>query len=199
MTRRSRRSWRADLMNAACTVDVKNLSDLGYVSTQEVICLLRELQGGYRPDLVIFYDGVNDTTSAVLSGEAGLTTNEVNRRREFNLLQSPGRLVSALGSKTPRRLGLLSSRASPSTSGSAGPLLDQARRFRMKRCAGWQARSPIAISPTSRSVETLARGYGFRPFFFWQPTIFAKAKLTAVEQEEAQEVRMDRTCLPRRL
>ena len=49
--------------------------------------------------MVIFYDGVNDTTSAVLSGEAGLTTNEINRRREFNLLQSPGRLASALGGK----------------------------------------------------------------------------------------------------
>ena len=28
---------------------------------------MRELQEGYRPDLVIFYDGVNDTTSALLA------------------------------------------------------------------------------------------------------------------------------------
>ena len=57
---------------------------------------MRELQQGYRPDLVLFYDGVNDTTSALLEGEATVTTNEINRVREFNLLQSPARLASAL-------------------------------------------------------------------------------------------------------
>ena len=36
-------------------------------------------------------------------------------------------------------------------------------------------------------VQTLARGYGFRPLFFWQPTVFNKAELTAVEREEAQK------------
>ena len=36
-------------------------------------------------------------------------------------------------------------------------------------------------------VETLARGYGFRPLFFWQPTIFDKAELTAFERDEAQK------------
>ena len=35
-------------------------------------------------------------------------------------------------------------------------------------------------------VETLARGYGFRPLFFWQPTIFNKTRLTAAERDEAQ-------------
>ena len=62
-------------------VELKNLAEIGYVSTQEVIALTRELQAGYRPDLVIFYDGVNDTTSALLEGEPGLTTNEINRRQ----------------------------------------------------------------------------------------------------------------------
>src|SRR5262249_55880433 len=69
-------------------VEIRNLAEIGYVSTQELIALVRELQAGYRPDLVLFYDGVNDTTSALLEGEAGVSTNEVNRRREFNLLQS---------------------------------------------------------------------------------------------------------------
>ena len=70
---------------------------------------MRELQAGYRPDIVIFYDGVNDTTSAFLEGEAGLTTNEVNRRREFNLLQSPPRLGAALISKVAKDSALFGS------------------------------------------------------------------------------------------
>ena len=66
------------------------------MNTQEMIALVRELQQGYRPDVVVFYDGVNDTTSALLEREATLTTNEINRVREFNLLQSPSRLSAAL-------------------------------------------------------------------------------------------------------
>ena len=77
-------------------VEVRNLAEIGYVNTQEVVALIRELQGGYRPDLVLFYDGVNDTASALLEGRATLTTNEINRVREFNILQSPGRLTTAL-------------------------------------------------------------------------------------------------------
>ena len=55
-----------------------------------------ELQSGYRPDVVLFYDGVNDTASALLEGRATITTNEINRVREFNMLQSPARLTAAL-------------------------------------------------------------------------------------------------------
>jgi lysophospholipase L1-like esterase len=165
--------------------EVKNLADLGYVSTQEVICLLRELQQGYRPDVVVFYDGVNDTTSAVLSGEAGLTTNEDNRRREFNLLNSPGRLVLTLGGKLLSDSGSLRvARAIRSRLGrpALGPntsLPDET----MRRLAADVADRYAA---NVKLVETLARSYGFRPFFFWQPTIFNKAELTAVEREEAE-------------
>ena len=38
------RGWRTE---------IKNLSEIGYVSTQELIALVRELQAGYRPDVVI--------------------------------------------------------------------------------------------------------------------------------------------------
>ena len=85
--------------------EIRNLAEIGYVSMQEVIALTRELQAGYRPDLVIFYDGVNDTTSALLEGEPGLTTNEVNRHEEFNLLQSPARLSVALAARLVRESG----------------------------------------------------------------------------------------------
>ncbi len=35
-------------------------------------------------------------------------------------------------------------------------------------------------------VEILAKSFGFRPLFFWQPTVFTKPALVAVEQEEAR-------------
>ena len=104
-TRRFRRCWLDRFDEKGWRVELKNLAEIGYVSTQEVIALTRELQAGYRPDLVIFYDGVNDTTSALLEGEPGLTTNEVNRRHEFNLLQSPARLAAGLAVKLVRDSG----------------------------------------------------------------------------------------------
>jgi lysophospholipase L1-like esterase len=167
-------------------VEIKNLAELGYVSTQELIGLTRELQEGYRPDVVIFYDGVNDTTSALLSGEAGLTTNEINRRREFNLLQSPRRLAGVLAEKlvvdsgSYRLARALRSRLGQRTATPTSSLSeDSMRRLAADVADRYAANVKIA--------ETLARGYGFRPLFFWQPTIFNKPELTAAERDEAQK------------
>ncbi len=165
-------------------VELKNLAEIGYVNTQELIALMRELQAGYRPDIVIFYDGVNDTTSALLEGEAGLTTNEVNRRREFNLLQSPPRLSAALISS----------------------LVKDSGSFRFAQAVGRRAIGDTLKTRTSPSketmdtlatgvidryvaniaiAETMGRGFGFRPLFYWQPVIFDKLTQVAFEREES--------------
>ena len=60
------------------SVEVRNLSEIGYVNTQELIALIGDLQAGDRPDYVVFYDGVNDTTSALLDGTAGVSTNDAS-------------------------------------------------------------------------------------------------------------------------
>ncbi|MXY44109.1 MAG: SGNH/GDSL hydrolase family protein [Dehalococcoidia bacterium] len=55
----------AALMNAwGVDTTVRNLGERGYVSTQEVVFLYRELQAGRRPDVVVFYDGINDAAAA---------------------------------------------------------------------------------------------------------------------------------------
>jgi hypothetical protein len=167
-------------------VELKNLAEIGYVSTQEVIALARELQAGYRPDVVIFYDGVNDTTSALLEGEPGVTTNEINRRNEFNLLQSPARMAGGLMVKLVKDSGSYR--------------FAQMVRYRL----GGQV-TPSQVGPTGFKVpdvpdgvvhrfeanvtlvKALASSFGFRPLFFWQPTVFTKRTLMPVEREEAQK------------
>lgn len=168
-------------------IDIRNLAEIGYVSTQEVVALVRGLQSGYRPDLVIFYDGVNDTTSALLEGEAGVTTNERNRRAEFNILQSPGRLGGSLVMRVVRdsasfRLAqVLAHRvAGPATlsfSGSSAPdrktlASDVVRRYRANL----------------EMVEKLGREYGFDALFYWQPVVFDKEAPTSVEADEARKL-----------
>ena len=46
------------------------------------------LRQGQRPDLVIFYDGINDCFTAYQNGIAGLTQSEFFRAEEFSILGS---------------------------------------------------------------------------------------------------------------
>ena len=69
---------------------------------------------GSGPDLVVFYDGVNDTFSGYQSQVAGHTQNEFNRRREFNLTH-PRRIADL------RTESLVQSYGTSSTSGPSEP------------------------------------------------------------------------------
>jgi lysophospholipase L1-like esterase len=74
-----------ELRSRKTNVEVVNFAESGYVSTQEVIELLLQLQKGNIPDVVIFYDGANDAVSAYYQKTPGLPQNEENRIDEFNL------------------------------------------------------------------------------------------------------------------
>jgi len=121
-----------ELARRGVNAEIRNLAEIGYVNSQELIALIAELQAGERPDYVVFHDGVNDTTSALLEGTAGVTTNEINRQREFNILHSPGRLIGnfaahfikesallRLARSIRRRIGSGSSTAYPNPSADA--------------------------------------------------------------------------------
>jgi hypothetical protein len=78
-------SWLQRLLDGTSyDTTVINYGQDGYVSSQEMIFLFEQLQKGNVPDLVIFYDGFNDSTSAMINGAAGVTFGEANRRVEFN-------------------------------------------------------------------------------------------------------------------
>ena len=172
------------LFDRGWAVDLWNLAEIGYVSTQELVALVRELQAGYRPDLVIFYDGVNDTTSAYLQPRAGVTTNEENRVKEFNLRKSPSRLAAALLANLIENSGSYR--------------LAQAVRRRLDRGAGVPSLNlgqrqlgmigygVISVYQANVSiVEALGREFGFRPLFYWQPVVFDKPAMVPFEREEA--------------
>ncbi|MGC8643611.1 MAG: hypothetical protein ACP5XB_27450, partial [Isosphaeraceae bacterium] len=61
-----------ELVSRGINAQITNLGEIAYVSTQELITLCRMLQNGARPDVVIFYDGVNEITSAILDRRAGI-------------------------------------------------------------------------------------------------------------------------------
>jgi hypothetical protein len=179
-----------ELGNKNVTAEVINFGESGYVSTQEVITLLLQLQKGHVPDYVIFFDGINDMYSAYQHRMAGTPQNEFNRVKEFNLSHPY---------KLKQRAAMI--------------LLDAANRASTIRFTKGILRKTGVLHDTafaenrlpfdnhiSRSDETLAldvlavyRGnieivkalsghYHFKYLFYWQPTIFQKVHLTEYER-----------------
>jgi lysophospholipase L1-like esterase len=164
---------------------VTNFGESGYVSMQELITLELQLRQGNVPDLVIFYDGVNDTYSAWQQGRAGIPQNEHSREVEFNM-SNPRRRAE--------RTQLL--------------FTEYAQKLALRRFADSIVRHlprPRRSAPTSPAVEdqqlsvsvvatysghmelvrSLANTYGFKYVFFWQPNLFEKKSLTKTEQVQA--------------
>jgi hypothetical protein len=56
-------------------LDVRNMGQYGWVSTQEMLELILHIRNGDIPDLVIMLDGMNDVAAAYQSGLAGVHQN----------------------------------------------------------------------------------------------------------------------------
>ena len=176
-------SLRGGCTSKVFALEVRNLAEIGYVSTQELIALTRELQQGYRPDLVLFYDGVNDTTSALLEGKPTLSTNEINRVREFNLSQSPGRLAAALVGNLVKNSAFFRVAGSVARRSGLGPVKEP-KALSESGMIGLAMGVVRGYVANVELVEALGKTYGFRPVFVWQPDIFSKPKLVPFEAEE---------------
>jgi lysophospholipase L1-like esterase len=168
-------------------VEVTNFGASGYVTTQEVIALLRELQRGNTPNLVVFYDGVNDTFCAYQNkGVAGIPQNESNREREFNLLRpeqirhlyKEALLVTFKSSSTYYVLRSLVRKTTGRDLLSFGhngfvPPPPNQMASEVARIYAWNV----------KLVQNLGETYGFRTLFYWQPTVYTKDKLTPYERQ----------------
>ena len=152
-------------------VEITNLAETGYVFTQEVVQLLMLLRSGVRPDVVVFYDGINDAVSSATTPTCGLPQNENRRRFEFAL----GRLLNQRGARELRAM-LTAARAQLAAGpirGVAGAPIDT---------AGLAHRLVDCYARTAVPLEALSRLYGFRVLYFWQPNPRTTAKpLTTYE------------------
>jgi lysophospholipase L1-like esterase len=183
----------AELAHRGIAAEVTNFGESGYVSTQELILLLLELQRGNIPDVVVFYDGVNDTFSGYQQGLAGMPQNEFNRAREFNLTGAANRAKLRYIAFQNTLLDLSSVRFLKAVLSRFG-LINQASAVRAS--AGDENRDdPIALDVVAKykgNVEiasALAKQYGFKVLFYWQPTIFHKQHLTDYESSWRRDAR----------
>lgn len=149
---------------------VRNLGEVGFVSTQELVALTRELQRGRRPDFVVFLGGVNDAPAAALWPEvpgAHMSFYELRQRFESRDLERRPWLpvvqslaVVRLARGINQRLGRGEEREGlwdpPEDEGEIRRRGEQAARI-------WLT--------NERLVAALGRHFGFEHLFFLQPSL----------------------------
>jgi lysophospholipase L1-like esterase len=178
-----------ELARKGVAAHVVNFGESGWVNTQELIALALELRQGRRPNLVIFYDGINDTYGAFQQGAAGIPQNEFNRVREFNFMEKPAKerlaLVGrdiALRLSVRRLVGLFTA---DRRKGITRRLDEAAPGFRLDDAAAGRLASQVieAYAANVEVIRALADHYGFKSLFYWQPTVADKRHLTKYEKE----------------
>lgn len=165
-------------------VCLRNFAQLGSNSTQDLIQLLRELQAGRVPRLVIFYSGVNEVIPPFGYGEAGahFDLRIIRARVEGALDPSRGGRANLTGWLAGSSLWQLVSRVSGAGSRGRipvanGPFVSQAL-----------ADSIVTMFVTNVvALEALAARYGFRAEVFWQPNALVGAKPLTAEERAMKE------------
>ena len=176
-------------------VCVMNFAESAYVSLQDVIMLLMQLQSGNVPDLVLFYNIGSDVYAAYQSGRAGVVQNLDRLAAKFEGRQEASTFVDRLRSTYSYALideimGKLST-ANPQQE-EPGP----------NKLVTYES---LGIDATKLSdliaqyylgnyniVSGLAQEYGFKYFFFLPPRVFRGNKpLTPEEQEMKHRMEID--------
>lgn len=144
-----------------CVV-VSNFGVEGYVNNQELIALEEQLKAGAHPDIVVFYDGVNDSALA------------------WNPSGPPpphfvfGTIKSRVEGSVSGRLDFLQSSY---TMGLVREILSKTRPRRSFAALTSQSQPNVALvldnyEANLRIARALSNAYQFKLYCFWQPILF---------------------------
>jgi hypothetical protein len=171
------------LRGAVC---VTNYAQLGFTSAQDLVQLESELRKGNVPDLALFYGGYNDIATSFVTGQTGVhfdLRQIATAFEEMNRPPPPSSLRDLVRGSNLYRLAQVLVRPPP---------LEEApdRKFDFFDSDSLADAVVAAFANHHRQADILARGYGFRTAFFWQPTVAAGAKpLTEEELRSFHRVR----------
>jgi lysophospholipase L1-like esterase len=166
-------------LNAAgerCTV-VTNFGAEGYVTNQELLVLMEQLKVGRRPDLVIFYDGVNDSYAGAVSPgmpDAHVSLATIKARVEGSLAAR----LDFLRDSSALQLARL--------------VVNSVRRVDAAEAKNEKVQSKAVATldnyeANMRMAQTLAHAYGFRVLSFWQPAfVYGHKALAPFEMRVAR-------------
>ena len=145
-------------------VKITNYGGWGYVRNQESILLQQELLKGNIPDLVVFYDGVNDVVSSTLYETTGLPQNIEHRKQEFNIHIKRDKLFKMVwkSSYIYRTIVALKRRSvSPKQISE-----DRLNELGQEVVKHYQNNLTI--------TEALSKKYNFKTLNYWQPVVYVR-------------------------
>ena len=178
----------ASVLNREFGIDaaVRNLGERGFVSTQEVIYLMRELQAGRRPDVVVFYGGVNDAAAVSLWPEfpgAHVSFDTVRDRFETDVDGgSFGSFLRSTGLYAASRIVLDRLEADPFERD--GIIIYSAADTGSTPNYRWLAERGIDVWLfNARVVGSMAKTYGFMPLVLFQPGLWSSGKPLDLSEE----------------
>jgi hypothetical protein len=171
-------------------VCVENLADQAHLVTQNVITLMLELERGHVPDMVIFYNGVNEVMAAQMNGDPmahwwlgpalRLSTSPAPQESPLDWLRDHLETVDVLA-KT-----LDIQRPAPPGVPAIGPEFPAMTAEEIDLLAD---ETVMTTLNAYRQVAAWGDAYGFEYCFFWQPILPVGDKpLTIEEQEMAGEM-----------
>ena len=162
---------RALLRRGVHDIEIVNLAQPAFTSTQAAITLVLELRRGERPTAVVFLDGSNDVATAYQSGVPGAVFNEGLAAERW---ERGGRTIGDGVLGLARHLTVL---ARLSGRGAGPSPADGAERERL--CAGVADQ----YVQNARSVQAIGRDRGFVTLFLWQPLLATTKKETTPAED----------------
>lgn len=154
-------------------VCVINYGQNGYVSTQQVIALLRLIQTGDIPNLVVFYDGYNDALATFETREVGVHYQLDQYRERFERRSGPAELLRQVRSVSAASR-LISRALGPEVKSAPAGAPDEAL-----------IRGLVSAYLTNHAlVDGMSRNHGFRFEAFWQPSLYAGARKLLPEERK---------------
>lgn len=174
--------------NSEKSVSVMVLAQQAFVSTQNLVELMIQLQGGRIPDLVVFYDGFNDIWSACQAGSPGALFGEEGIRSRFENLDSgfsAGDALARLFMETSfwqltNLIGKDGTDAAEHRGFQGDPSLCDSLAYSIVELYGRNLEMAFA----------LGERYGFSVISAWQPSIWYGRKGLSPHEREILEARM---------
>src|ERR1700687_133217 len=150
-----------NVAGSPCTI-VTNGGVEGYVSNQELLQLMERLKSGELPDVVVFYDGVNDASAA------GASPGPPNAHFYFGAIKN--RIEGSLSGRLDFVQDSLNMRVVGGVRGSLRPKRPVALPVEEERAKA--AASLDNYEANLRLARALSKALNFELYCFWQPLLY---------------------------
>lgn len=151
--------------------EVVNEGEIGYTSVQELNRLLKRLANGDVPDVVVFYDGVNDGFASLYSPGEPRDIHGIEKtlgfRPEKTTMQST---LMDLYRQSSWTVLEKATKLLPN----AGQKADSAWDDKIRASIDQNVETTLnQYEELIKQVKALGQVYGFESYFFWQPNLFS--------------------------